>query len=78
MQISRPKLIGHDVIMRSEVLGSRKICFADPRQGRSKVNMLLNVHRSHKAYYYIRDGEKGVWTWGEGDFIPIATLSLPE
>ena len=47
MQISRPNLIGHDVIMSSKVLGSRKICFADPGQG-SKVNMVLNVHRSHR------------------------------
>ena len=30
-----------------------------------EVNMVLNVHRNHKAYYYIRDGEKGVWRWGK-------------
>ena len=43
--------------------------------------MVLNVHRNHKV---IRDGKKGVG-WGvgmevgeEGDYIPIATLSLPE
>ena len=30
--------------------------------------MVLNVHRNHKAYYYIRDGEKGgegAWRWGK-------------
>ena len=43
------------------------------------VDMVLNVHRNHKAYHS-RDGGKGVWRWGgggEGDYIPIATLSPP-
>ena len=25
--------------------------------------MMLNIYRNHKAYYNIRDGEKGVWRW---------------
>ena len=40
--------------------------------------MVLNVHRNHKL---IRDGEKGggdMEVGGEGDYIPIATLSPPE
>ena len=40
--------------------------------------MVLNVYRNHKA---IRDGEKGeggMEVGGEGDYIPIATLSPPE
>ena len=34
--------------------------------------MVLNVHRNHKACYYIRDGEnagKGVWRWGKRESI---------
>ena len=57
-----------------------------------KVNMVLNVHRNHKAYQGQGErkrgegegqGERkrgeGVWRWGEeGDYIPIATLLPPE
>ena len=48
-----------------------------------QVNVLLNVHKTIRL---IRDGEKG-WgggegrgmeVGGEGDYIPIATLSPPE
>ena len=39
----------------------------------STVNMVLNVHRNHKA---IREG--GMEVGGKGDYIPIATLSQPE
>jgi len=43
------------------------------------VNMVLNVHRNHKAYYNIRDREKGgMEVREEGEYIPIATLSPPE
>ena len=40
--------------------------------------MVLNVHRNRTAY---QDGEKGGGVWGgggEGDYVPIATLSPPE
>ena len=41
--------------------------------------MVLNVHRNVRL---IRDGEKaeegGMEVGGEGDYIPIATLSPPE
>ena len=53
--------------------------------------MVLNVHRNHRAYQGrgeggMKVGEEGgkeVWRgwWGgggEGDYIPIATLSPPE
>ena len=44
------------------------------------VNMVLNVHRNHKAYQ--GRGEGGMEVGGEGDYlsiyIPIATLSPPE
>ena len=44
-----------------------------------KVNMVLNVHRSHKAYYGRGEGvEGGVEAGGEGDYRSIATLSPPE
>ena len=47
-----------------------------------EVNMVLNVHRNHKAYQEGGGGE-GVWRVGaeggeDGEFIPIATLSPPE
>ena len=35
-----------------------------------EVNMVLNIHKSHKAYW----GGGG----GEGDYMPITTLSPPE
>ena len=38
--------------------------------------MVLNVHRNHKAYSGL--GEGGMAVGGEGDYIPIATLSPPE
>ena len=34
-----------------------------------KVNMVLNVHRNHKAYEGWGEGGKGVWRWGERDII---------
>ena len=37
--------------------------------------MVLNVHRNHKAYYYIRDGEgggKGVYRWGKREIIYLS------
>ena len=49
-----------------------------------KVNMVLNVHRNHKAYIlkFSKDGERGVWTGGGRGrggggrlYTPIATLS---
>ena len=33
--------------------------------------MVLNVHRNHMAYN-IRDGEKGVWRWGEREIIYLS------
>ena len=46
------------------------------------LNVVLNVHRNHEAYYFIREAEKrggeGMEVGGEGDYIPIATLSPPE
>ena len=39
----------------------------------SKVNMVLNVHRNHKAYW--GRGEGGMEVEEDGDYIPIATLS---
>ena len=38
--------------------------------------MVLNVHGNHKAYQ--GQGETGMGVGGEGDYIPIATLSPPE
>ena len=47
-----------------------------------EVNMVLNVHRNHKAYQEGGGGGEGVWRvgggGGNGEFIPIATLSPPE
>ena len=46
---------------------------------RGEVNMVLNVHRNHKAYW--GQGEVGKWDMeagGEGDYIPIITLSPSE
>ena len=37
--------------------------------------MVLNVHRNHKAYYNIRDrekGGKGVWRWGQRESIYLS------
>ena len=50
---------------------------------RGKVNMMLNVHRNHKAYSVRGEGggggRGGVWRWVEREiYIPIATLSPPE
>ena len=43
----------------------------------SQANMVLNVHKNHKAY--LRWGEGGMEVGGgEGDYIPITTLSPPE
>ena len=43
------------------------------------VNMVLNVHRNHKAYEGRGEGGEKVWRWGgEGDYVPIATLSPPK
>ena len=41
-----------------------------------KVNMVLNVHRNHKAYQGQEEGCMEVG--GEGDYLPVATLSPPE
>ena len=41
-------------------------------------NMVLNVHRNHKAYHGRGEGGMEVGGGGEGDYIPIATLSPPE
>ena len=44
----------------------------------SLINVVLNVHRNHKAYYGRGEGGKrGMEVGGEGDYIPIATLSPP-
>ena len=41
--------------------------------------MVLNVHRNHTASYGRGEGGEGVMgVGGEGDYIPIATLSTPE
>ena len=47
--------------------------------------MVLNVHRNRKAYYGREEGGGGgggegvcMEVGGEGDYIPIATLSPPE
>ena len=41
--------------------------------------MVLNVHINHKAYWGRGEGGKGGMEVGEeGEYIPIATLSLPE
>ena len=49
----------------------------DPRTSAS--DMVLNVHRNHKAYYGRGEGGEGVWRWGERELIylslPVATLS---
>ena len=42
------------------------------------VNMVLNVHRNHQAFYGRGEGGGGgMEVGGEGDYIPIATLSPP-
>ena len=41
--------------------------------------MVLNVHKNRKAYQGRGEGEeRGFEVGGEGDYIPIATLSPPE
>ena len=47
-------------------------------ESRKLVNMVLNVHRNHKAYWGREEGGRGYGGGGEGDYIPIATLSPPE
>ena len=42
------------------------------------VNMVLNVYRNHKAYYYIRDRETGGRGYGGGGRGRLYTLSPPE
>ena len=43
------------------------------------IYMVLNVHRNHKAYLGTGEwGEGGMEVGEEGEYIPIATLSLPE
>ena len=43
------------------------------------VNMVLNVHRNHKAYQGREEwGEGGMEVGEEGDYIPTLTLSPPE
>ena len=48
------------------------------------INMVLNVHRNHKAYYGRGEGwgrgggGEGIEVGEEGDYIPIATLSSLE
>ena len=43
------------------------------------VNMVFNVHRNHKAYWGRGEGGGGgMEVGGEGDYIPIATLSPAE
>ena len=50
-----------------------------PQQCSTEVNMVLNVHRNHKAYWGRGEGGEGSMKVGEeGDYIPIATLSPPE
>ena len=49
------------------------------RRFESKVNMVLNAHRNHKAYQGRGEGgEGGMGVGEEGDYIPIATLSPPD
>ena len=42
--------------------------------------MVLNVHRNPEAHLRDREneGEGGMEVGGEGDYVPIATLSPPE
>ena len=41
--------------------------------------MVLNVHKNRTAYWGQGErGEGGMEVGGEGDYIPIATLSPPE
>ena len=43
------------------------------------VNMVLNVHRNHKAYWgWGEGGEGSMEVGGKRQYIPIATLSPPE
>ena len=39
---------------------------------RVKVNIVLNVHRNHKAYYGREEGRKGVWRWGKREIIYLS------
>ena len=44
-----------------------------------EVTMVLNVHRNSAAYSGRGErGEEGMEVRGEGDYIPVATLSPPE
>ena len=44
-----------------------------------QINMVLNVHRNHKAYYGRGEGGDGGMEVGqEGEYIPIAPPSPPE
>ena len=36
------------------------------------LNMVLNVHRNHKAYQGRKEGGKGVWRWGKRQIIYIS------
>ena len=42
------------------------------------VNMVLSVHRNRTAYQGRGEGGGDMEVGGEGDYIPIATLSPPE
>ena len=48
--------------------------------GRTNIRPVKNGLYVHRNSRLIRDGEKGVWRWGEREiiYIPIATLSPPE
>ena len=37
-----------------------------------RLNIVLNVHRNHKAYSGREEGDKGVWRWGEREIIYIS------
>ena len=48
------------------------------QKGLRHVNMVLNSTETTRLLGTGRRGEGGMQVWGEGDYIPIATLSPPE
>ena len=66
-------------IQRLQRCRSAPIHSTDASSVSKLVNMVLNVHRNHKAYQGRGEwGKGGMEVGDEGEYIPIATLSPPE
>ena len=56
-----------------EPASALRLCFSVGRSTKCKqVNMVLNVHRNHKAYQGRGEGGEGVWRWGKREIIYLS------